>query len=1221
MKKLAFVLLPSLLILSGKVDGQCIGNLSASISGGSNLICYNTSPGTFTATGQGESGTYTYLWYKNGISTEVTTQTYSPGILTSNTTVYCDVMSGTCGPASTPTISITVAPIPTAPVVGTVTQPTCTVSTGSVPLSGLPDFGDWLVTINPGGGTKTGNGTSTTITGLQAGTTYTFTVTNYAGCVSPASSQAVIQAQPATPSAPLVGPITAPTCTVPTGSVILNGLPGAGTWTLRRYPGGIITTGSGSSTTVSGLSPGTYNFSVTNSAGCTSATLSDDVVIPNPPSAPSAPVIGVITQPTCTVATGSVGLTGLPSAGSWTVTVSPGGRTIAGSGTTLLVSSLSAGTYTFSVTISNGCVSAPSTEATINSQPVTPTPPVIGTITQPTCVVATGSVVLNSLPSTGSWIITRNPGSITTSGSGTSTTISGLNTGTYTFTVTNSSGCTSSPSSNVVIDAQPPSPAVPTYNIDCTLGFNHAVITITSPLGSNYQYSLDGGAYQTSNSFPEIANGNHFIAVRTLQGCTTVGGIFAVSCGCINPPTLILSSESGSSCGTAPTTVKDNIFGGTATSVTITEDGAGSVSPANSNVSPFSFTYTPANGDRGKTIHITITTDNPLGSPCSAATATYTLIVNDIPSAPVVGTITSLTCTTTTGSVVLNGLPSSGTWTLIRNPGNVATNGTGTTITVTDLLPGTYTFTVTNEAGCTSPQSANVVINPQPDAPQPPIIGEITQPTCGISTGSVKLSGLPATGTWILTRQPGNVSHSGTGTDYTALNVPSGTYTYTVTNAAGCISNQSESFVINPQPATPTAPSIGTITPPTCLISTGSVILFGLPSSGTWTVTRYPGTVKITGTGTRDTITTLPSGTYNFTVTNASGCVSVASSDVVIPAQPPTPTPPVVGIITQPTYTLPTGSVSLSGLPSSGSWILTRLPDSVTTNGAGSSFNVSGLNGGLYHFTVTNSIGCTSDTSKKVIISTLGPPKLVITDPPSVCYPGTVDLTSGDITTGSTSGLTFTYWLDEEATIEYTTPTSATQGTYYIKGTTVSGYFSIAPVNVKIDQMPVANAGPDQYLALQSSTSMEASLEEDETGVWKIISGNANFADTTDPRSVVSDLPSGDNIMEWIVTRGACPADTAKVTIKVGDVMIPTIITPNGDSKNEYFVVVGLSHLGKCELIIFDRRGSIVYRNSNYDNKWNGVDEKENPLANDTYFYVLNSSKGRSIKGYVMIRR
>ena len=58
-----------------------------------------------------------------------------------------------------------------------------------------------------------------------------------------------------------------------------------------------------------------------------------------------------------------------------------------------------------------------------------------------------------------------------------------------------------------------------------------------------------------------------------------------------------------------------------------------------------------------------------------------------------------------------------------------------------------------------------------------------------------------------------------------------------------------------------------------------------------------------------------------------------------------------------------------------------------------------------------------------------------------------------------------------------TTPEAADAGTYYIKGTTISGYFDIQPVNATIDVMPVANAGPDQVLSLEFSTTLAAALE------------------------------------------------------------------------------------------------------------------------------------------------
>jgi M6 family metalloprotease-like protein len=177
-----------------------------------------------------------------------------------------------------------------------------------------------------------------------------------------------------------------------------------------------------------------------------------------------------------------------------------------------------------------------------------------------------------------------------------------------------------------------------------------------------------------------------------------------------------------------------------------------------------------------------------------------------------------------------------------------------------------------------------------------PSVGQITQPSCSLATGSVVLSGLPATGTWTLTRTPGGTTSTGSGVSSTISGLAAGTYTYTVTNASGCISVVSANVVINTQPVIPTAPSVGTITQPTCSVTTGSAVLSGLPATGTWTLTRTPGGTTSTGSGVSSTISGLAAGTYTYTVTNASGCISVASANVVINTQPVTPGIPSISL-------------------------------------------------------------------------------------------------------------------------------------------------------------------------------------------------------------------------------------------------------------------------------------------------------------------------------------
>ena len=85
-------------------------------------------------------------------------------------------------------------------------------------------------------------------------------------------------------------------------------------------------------------------------------------------------------------------------------------------------------------------------------------------------------------------------------------------------------------------------------------------------------------------------------------------------------------------------------------------------------------------------------------------------IINSVPTVPNAGTITQPNCVTSTGSLVLSGLPA--TWTLNRTGSSSATtSGTGTSTTISGLAAGTYQFTVSN-GSCSSGATSNIVINP-----------------------------------------------------------------------------------------------------------------------------------------------------------------------------------------------------------------------------------------------------------------------------------------------------------------------------------------------------------------------------------------------------------------------------------------------------------------------------------------------------------------------------
>ena len=68
---------------------------------------------------------------------------------------------------------------------------------------------------------------------------------------------------------------------------------------------------------------------------------------------------------------------------------------------------------------------------------------------------------------------------------------------------------------------RPPQPSVTETPSTCTV--TTSTITVTSPVGSDYEYSNNGGAYQSSPSFVIAANTNYSIVARSKStGCTSI---------------------------------------------------------------------------------------------------------------------------------------------------------------------------------------------------------------------------------------------------------------------------------------------------------------------------------------------------------------------------------------------------------------------------------------------------------------------------------------------------------------------------------------------------------------------------------------------------------------------------------------------------------------------------------------------------------------------------
>ncbi|MBX9852749.1 MAG: choice-of-anchor L domain-containing protein [Cytophagaceae bacterium] len=95
----------------------------------------------------------------------------------------------------------------------------------------------------------------------------------------------------------------------------------------------------------------------------------------------------------------------------------------------------------------------------------------------------------------------------------------------------------------------------------------------------------------------------------------------------------------------------------------------------------------------------------------------------------------------------------------------------------------------------------------------------------------------------------------------------------------------------------------------------------------------------------------------------------------------------------------------------------------------------------------------------------------------------------------------------------------------------------------------------------------------------------------------------------------SCVADTSFTIAILEPLYTPNLITPDGNRKNDYFHIIGISN--QCwTLVLYNKWGAIVYKNEKYDNTFNGDD-----VAEGVYFYELyNSQQDRNYKGWLEIR-
>ncbi|MEI2760272.1 MAG: PKD domain-containing protein [Bacteroidia bacterium] len=493
-------------------------------------------------------------------------------------------------------------------------------------------------------------------------------------------------------------------------------------------------------------------------------------------------------------------------------------------------------------------------------------------------------------------------------------TFNNLAAGSYTVVVKDANGCTSSQVVNVATSTSPVINNSPVTQVSCFGGNNGSIVVNASGGNPPLQFSIDNGTtYQTSNNFTSLTAGSYTVVVSDVDGCTS-----SVILNVTQPAQINISNiqTTDATCGNSNGSLVVTASGGTGVLQYSTTGGP-----------PYQVSNTFNN--------LAALNYNVVVIDANGCTQTLNAQVNNS-SAPVINTAnaSALLCNgDNNAAITINA--SGGTGVLQYSINNGTTFQSGNVFN--GLAAGTYNVVVSDAAGCLV--STSVVIT---DPALLNVSANNVGTTCTQSNGSITVNGSGGTGTLQYAMNGGSYQAS---TNFNSL--AAGNYTVTVQDANGCTASISSNVTdapsaiivnINTTPVSCNGQSDATID---IVANSGTAPLnYSIDNGLTFQVGSY--------------FSGLPAGSYNIVVSDANGCTTTGSINVV------EPTTLTLNLnATNTTCSQTNGSVSAAANGGTPAYQF-----SIDAGGTfQSSASFSGLATGVYSIVVQDANGCTASGS------------------------------------------------------------------------------------------------------------------------------------------------------------------------------------------------------------------------------------------------------------------
>ena len=966
--------------------------------------------------------------------------------------------------------------------------------------------GSVTLVSSPGASYAWSNGAFTQSITVTSTSTLTVTVTNADGCSATSAPFTV------TMNAAPVATVTAngPTTFCAGGSVVLSA-PAAASY--------LWSSGETTQTIVASVD-GPYTVTVTDGNGCSATSANMNITVL------ALPTVQAIAGSNALCVGSTTTLTNTTIGGVWSSN-NTSVATIAANGE---VTGVSAGTatMTYTVTNANGCSNAVS--FTINVNAATVLTPIAGTAT--VCEGAT--TTLANAQVGGTWS-SSDVAIATVAANGVVTGIS-AGSATISYTYTNASGCTSSVSQALVVNALPA--AIVSASGSTTFCAGGSVI-LTAPAGMTYAWSTG----EPTQSITISTTGNYSVTITNANGCSSTSAPVAVTVNAL-PSVSIANIGATTFCAGGSVTLISPL---NSTYAYAWNNGANAITGASNNTyvasstGSYSLTITDANGCTATSAAIPVTVNavpvvtaaaNGPTTFCAGGSVTLTasgaatyvwstgatspsITVNASDVVTVVGTtVDGCSSTSNAITVTVNALPvatitSSGSTACLGSTVTLTANGgatyswsnNATTPSINVTAANTYTVTVTSAAGCTSTASETVVFNANPA-----VTVAANGPTVFCQGGSLTLT---ATGGSNYVWSNGDQGASTTVTQ-------SGSYFVTVTNAAGCTT---QSSIVNV--TVNAVPVVASINGANSVCEGGNMTLTSATPGGVWTsANNFIATIDGAGN-----VTGLNAGSTTITYTvSVNGCTASAVAQINILNNPVTPTITASGA----TSVCPGGSVVL---------FASNAANYQWSNGPQTPFIVA-TQSGAYTVTATGLNGC-SATSLPVNVFIGDNTAPVITAPLNV----TVTPNLGCEAIGVTLGTPVTSDNCSVASVTNDAPAIFPIGTTTVTWTVTDGSGNVTTATQLVTV--VDQTAPTAFAPANVTVSSNNFCEATGVDLGMPIATDNCTNNLTITNNAPATYPLGTTTVTWTITDAAGNVTTVDQTVTVVDETAPVVLLAN----------------------------------------------------------------------------